>query len=196
MINLIIGPMRSGKSEYLLKKINECIDKDQKVFAFTPSIDSRNGQFIKSRNGVSFPSEPYFYNQIKKLRSFINTKYFSDNKFIVFIDEVFMLDDSVFDFINSLSRSGYEIYVSGLLFDSEQNFFKFSGKRNKTMQDLVMIADNIITLYSDCDFCGKHNAGNTYCKIKKEHDIMIGDEIYGTYCDMCEELKNDFIKKI
>ncbi|MFH8120282.1 MAG: hypothetical protein QXS37_05775, partial [Candidatus Aenigmatarchaeota archaeon] len=57
-LEVITGPMFSGKTEELLRRIRRVILARQKVIAFKPSIDARYGEqeSIVSHNLVKFPA--------------------------------------------------------------------------------------------------------------------------------------------
>ena len=63
------------------------------------------------------------------------------------------------------------------------------------MGDLLCVSDKVQMLTSICEVCKNDNAIYTYCKEKKEGDILIGDSQYIPVCRNCyEKLARESVK--
>ena len=119
-LQLISGPMFSGKSKQLIKIFNSLIieieDFSSKVKIFKPKIDIRSKN-IESRVGWSIKSEVIDSSEeiLKKITK--HTKY-------IFIDEFQFFDNTFYKVIEKLLLKGIDVYVSGLDNDFKRNEFK------------------------------------------------------------------------
>ena len=81
MINTYVGPMFSGKSESLINKYNGIWNKGI-VLAFKPRNDSRDENFIKSKNSdMKIPA--IYITDLSEIKEYVIGK----NVHTVFIDE-------------------------------------------------------------------------------------------------------------
>ena len=55
-IEVICGPMFSGKTEELIRRLNQLKYCDINYLLFTPKIDTRSPKYATSRNGMKLPS--------------------------------------------------------------------------------------------------------------------------------------------
>lgn len=169
-----IGPMFCDKStKCILKYIKLVKVFKQKCIIVKPEIDTKNKDYIKSRNGLKIKAE-----NIKSLsdilEKIIKEKY--DN---IFVDECqfFKLED-VKLFLNQLKDTNITIYFYGLNF----NYLKSQWE---TTQYLYTISDKFNELYSFCYIC-KSKTRFT-CKIKgdKNNIISIDGENGNKYEPRC-----------
>ena len=79
-----------------------------------------------------------------------------------------------------MASAGKKFFISGLNLTAEKKPF---GK----MGDLLCCSDNINMYTAICDCCHSENAIYTYCKSKKDGDILIGDSQYMSVCSSCYE---------
>lgn len=168
-ITVITGPMKSGKS----KKIIDIINSSNNYLAFKPKLDSRDLNYIKSRNGNKVDS--IFINNFKDIYEYLNK-----DLNCIFIDEVQFLNDveNIKTLITILYSLNIDLIVSGLDLDSDFNPFK-------TTSILMTYATNIIKLSSICENCNSNNSYISKCIINKNNQILTGDNIYKAYCLDC-----------
>lgn len=140
MITLFTGPMFSNKSARLIETYIDVYDY-AKVLAFKPSKDSRDKTQIKSRSYIKTVEATV----IDKFEDIL--KYLNDSSKVIVIDEVQFLKGNS-KVLLELSNKGYEIYVAGLLLDSDLNIF---GETSKIMY----FADKVEILNSTCKYCRK-----------------------------------------
>lgn len=183
MIISITGPMFSGKSTKLLEEYTNIIKSEENTYprnilCFKPSKDKRDKTKIRARN-IEKQIEAIVITKFDEILKYVK----EDTKYI-FIDEAQFINGN-FNILNKLSiEKGIDIYVAGLNQTSEQRPFG-------TMPYILAISDDIYNLKPKCK-CGKV-AYYTYCKEKKNEDVLIGDKEYIPVCRKCllKEKKGD-----
>lgn len=170
-INVVTGPMKCGKTQYILNEYKRQLIAGKKVKMFKPKIDTRcASNIVLSRNGIDIPATAI--SKISELENY--------DAEIYFIDEFQFLKGSV-KTIEQMADDGKKFFIAGLNLTAERKPF---GK----MEDLLCIADNICTLTSICENCKNDNAIYTYYKGTKDTDILIGDKEYAPVCRKCYNL--------
>lgn len=143
-LEVVCGPMFSGKSEELLRKLKRLEFANIEFLIFKPSLDSRSIKFIMSRNGAKRTAieinDPYeIYNYIQKAN--YTTR-------VIAIDEVQFLDSKkTLDVVDTLKANGYIVYASGL--DSDFRNLPF-----ETTSLLMANAEKVTKLSAICSICG------------------------------------------
>ncbi len=105
-IVLLTGPMRGGKSQEVLRLINQCTVLKMKILCLTPKIDERSGAKIKSRNGCESPSIC-----LEKLDE-LDKNVYNESEVIV-IDEAQFFPD-LYSFVNQCKNDNKTVFISGL----------------------------------------------------------------------------------
>ena len=106
-IEVIVGPMFSGKSEELIRRINRAKIAKQKVQVFKHCIDDRYGiDHVVSHNGIKIDAM-----KVKDSKDI--DKYVDEDTFVVAIDEVQFFDKGVVD-ITPGWRIRKTRYIAGL----------------------------------------------------------------------------------
>ncbi|MDR0985655.1 MAG: thymidine kinase [Mycoplasmataceae bacterium] len=141
-IEVICGPMFSGKSEELLRKLNRLKYAEVEYLLFKPKIDTRSRQ-VKSRDGrkqkaIEVKTSKEIYNYIHKQ----NKKYK-----VIAIDEAQFFDKNLGDVCDRLADEGIMIYVAGLDQD-------FRGEPFPAMLRLLSKAEKVTKLTAVCTECG------------------------------------------
>lgn len=197
MIELVVGPMFGGKSEYILSKASKHKAVGWDVLAFKPETDNRT-MGIRSRIGQGMDAM-----SVKKWES-IEEIVLAQNgkKTLVIIDECQFMPsvteshpynrvDGALKFpsagrflwnLRHKCRYDIHILVAGLLATTELTPFQ-------TTQNIFAIADRITHLTAFCAECGDE-AAFTICTVPKTEDVLIGDEIYSPRCARCLPIKN------
>ena len=175
-LNIVIGPMFSGKSTELLRIYNKYKTK-YKILVINHKTDNRYGQ-----NNI------YTHNKdscdcISFLDLFEYYKFFDDEykkQFdVILIDEGQFFDD-LYDYCKDMvDKEKKIVYVFGLSGD-------FKRKSFGEILDLVPIADNIIHLKSICYSCNDvKDASFTMRKTSNKEQVSVGGE--GEYIAVCRE---------
>lgn len=173
IIEVITGPMFSGKSEELIKRIRILSYAEIPTLVIKPSIDNRfSNANIISRNGNSIKS--YSVSTIEEIKElFYKKKY----KALV-VDEIQFFDISLIEFLDQLASEGIRIIVSGL----DQDYLR---RPFPIVAHLMAIADNIEKLKAVCLIC-KKAASCSFRTSKSNNTIEIGDiDIYEARCRKC-----------
>ncbi len=142
-IEIIVGPMFSGKSEELIRRVNRLNYAKINYLVFKPMIDTRENNSIKSRNG-------------RKLKAINVSSLDKINKLIIefkpqvaIFDEIQFFDNKISDLLNELANRGVKVIAAGLDRD-------FRGVPFGPMPALLAHADKIDKLYAVCLSCGKN----------------------------------------
>lgn len=181
MINVVIGPMGSGKSKKMLNMRTGLLLEKIDVVCFKPSVDTRN-EGIHSRDGqqadaIVVKSFKDIHEHIKSETFNKETGRFLKNKCFM-IDEVQFLNvDGLIDFVKYVQCNDIPVIAAGLNQTSEMKPFETTSK-------LCMYADKIAVISGKCVYCGK-SGKTTRCTIKKTSDILVGDDIYQQACYKC-----------
>jgi thymidine kinase len=160
-LNCICGPMFSGKSEELVRRVKRCLISERKCVVFKHSIDSRYHESdVVTHAGISINAFPV--SSVEQMRQIIRQKSCTD----VFFDEVqFMNDTSFIGFITELVDSGINVTVAGL--DTTFKGEAFPG----LMGELLCLSDSVVKLKAICLDC-KEDA----CRSKLINERSEGSE--------------------
>lgn len=174
IIEVITGPMFSGKSEELIKRVKILGYANIKTLVIKPSIDKRwEEKKIITRAGSAIDAK-VVTNSSEILPLVEEGEYEA-----VCFDEIQFLDKDVVSVIQQLANDGKRIIVSGLDQD-------FKGQPFGIMPQILAIADFVDKQQAVCMVCGKA-ATMTFRKETKNKDIVVlGDtDIYEARCRKC-----------
>lgn len=171
MIKTFVGPMFSGKSDRLISIYSKIWNKDL-VVAFKPRKDTRDNEFIKSKNyDVMIPA--IYIDSISDMVTYIKGK----NIHTVFIDEAQLLEGDVADLVALSIYYDIDFYIAGLNMTSEQVPFGIMG-------DILAVSDEVENITGFCQDCNKASQYTFYI-YDKNSDILIGDDGYISLCPAC-----------
>jgi len=173
IIEVICGPMFSGKTEELIRRLVRAQIAKKTVHIFKHSTDNRYSEdYIVSHNK----------NRIK-CHSLNNTNQIldlSNGIDIIGIDEAQFFDESIIEVCNKLANKGKRIIVAGL--DRDYKAIPFGP-----MANLLTHADYITKLNAICMVCG-NQASFSQRLTKDETQILVGEsEKYEARCRSCYE---------
>lgn len=183
-IEVICGPMFSGKSEELIRRIRRTKIANQEIIVLKPSLDDRYGkEVISSHNGDSI--EAYVMKDYNKDEMTFPPQIY--NADVIAVDEVQFFNDSIVDYCEEFADNGKRVITAGLDTD-------FRGEAFETMEKLLPVADFIDKL-AICVECG-----GTATKTQRlvngepasydEPQILVGEkESYEARCRNCHEVK-------
>lgn len=190
MIELICGPMFSGKSTTLFSKIERSLFAGKKVLVITPCIDTRSyfthGQ--ESTTKDTFKERLLSIAKKAKMKPTIDFIDLSEfNNYInfdfskvedIFIDEYFMIKNNLW-LIKKFPEK--RIYFAGLITRAD-------GKLFEEAVSIIPFCERIIKINGVCMECGAE-ASMTYLKDKKiveKKGVYIGgDKEYECLCLSC-----------
>ncbi|WP_322910904.1 thymidine kinase [Mycoplasmopsis felis] len=170
-LEIITGPMFSGKTEELLKRLKILEIAEVNTIVFKPSFDVRfDENKIVSRTGAKT-------NAIVIKESSEILKYWNSEFKAVAIDEVNFLDDGIFKVIDKLVLNGVRVIISGLDMDYLRRPFGVTP-------GLLAIADDITKLKAVCLLC-KSDAAFSFRKENNNNLNFLGDSEYEARCRKC-----------
>ncbi|WP_225696183.1 thymidine kinase [Candidatus Phytoplasma sp. AldY-WA1] len=183
-IEIICGPMFSGKTTKLIQKINFFKSLGIKVLVVKPKIDDR---YSKKKELITHDLKTISSLLINKSKDILD--FLEKDVKVLFIDEVQFLDQEIEEIVNNLSYRGMHIIIGGLELD-------FCGRPFGSMNYLLSIADQVIKLKSSCNVCGKE-ANRTQRivdgSIPKSTDpiVLVGEKNYHEpRCRKCHKFIN------
>jgi len=173
-LELIIGPMFSGKTSELLKIYNQCIFCNIPVIIINHSLDKRyHDSKISSHDKIMAPCL-----QSDNLTDLWNNNSMLQNCNVVLINEGQFFAD-LYKIVNLMLNLKKKIYIGGLDGDFERKKFGY-------ILDLVPICDNIRKLTSLCSICKDGTAGIFSMRLSGEKEqTIIGSENYIPVCRNC-----------
>ena len=176
-IEVIAGPMFSGKTEELIRRLKRAKIANRKVTIFKPAIDNR----YSAGSVVSHDA-----NQIKSIcvsRSMEILNQYEDAE-VIGIDEVQFFNGQVVDIAQFLALSGKRVVIAGLDMDSD-------GKPFGPVPQLLAVAEYITKLHSICMSCGSL-ATHSYRKVNQAGQVLVGEkDVYEPLCRRCYQKKSE-----
>lgn len=180
ILEVITGPMKSGKSSHLITRVEKLRYAHNINFQlFKPRLDKRFSEMkIVSRRGDSIDStiinEENPQEILKKLEPNIH---------VIAIDEAHFFNNSLIDIIKNLIFEEKNLIIAGLDLD-------FRGEPFGCMPYILSLADEVSKLSGFCDYPGCNNkATRTQRLINGEpahYDspliVVGGDELYEVRC--------------
>jgi thymidine kinase len=164
-ITVIHGPMFSGKTEELLRRVRRAKIARKKVQLFKPAIDNRyhatqvlphflahagrnpavRGEAVET---IQVGEEAHVVSHSREIGTLVRPD--SD---LVAIEEAQFLDAGLFDVIKRLTRAGGDVILSLLDQDYRRLPFPIAGSE-KTVGDYLAIAHESLKLAAICVVCG------------------------------------------
>ena len=171
-IELICGPMFSGKTEELIRRLKRALIANNNLKIFKPKLDSRySDTHIVSHNNNSIESELVLNSKeiIKK----------SKNAQVIGIDEVQFFDNEIINIANQLANNGKRVIIAGLDRDYLSNPF---GPVSK----LLAHAEFITKLNAICMGCGDKAFFSKRISNDEDKQVIIGEkDKYEALCRTC-----------
>lgn len=168
-LEVVCGPMFSGKTEELIRRVRRAQIARQKVQIFKPSIDTRYHKTdVVSHSSISVEATPVS-SSVEILRNLY------DSTRVVAIDEVQFFDENISAVVTKLVRRGYRVICAGL--DTDYRSMPFGE-----MPQLLALADDVEKVSAICTVCGGQ-ATKTYRKTKAKDQVLLGEtDIYEARC--------------
>ena len=173
-VEVIVGPMFSGKSEELIRRLRRAEIARQRVQIFKPIIDARyTKNEIVSHSGLGIRSDNVSTAAEVLEQVLPRTE-------VVGIDEAQFLGEGIVEVCAKLADMGKRVIVAGLATD-------YLGRPFEPMPRLLAVAEEITKLLAICVRCG-NPAVHTQRLVASEDLIVVGAT--GTYearCRRCFE---------
>ncbi|MGB9336962.1 MAG: thymidine kinase, partial [Candidatus Acidiferrales bacterium] len=159
-IEVVVGPMFSGKSEELIRRLRRAEIARQRVQIFKPVIDQRySTSGIVSHSGLELASD------LVRTAEDILEQVLPRTE-VVGIDEGQFLGEGLLSVCTKLADSGKRVIVTGLDTD-------FMGRPFEPMPRLLAIAEEITKLLAICVRCG-NPAVHTQRLVASEELMVVG----------------------
>lgn len=173
-IEVIVGPMFSGKSEELIRRLRRAEIARQRVQIFKPLIDNRYAEKeIVSHSGLGIPSD-----LVRTAAEVLERV--EPRTEVVGIDEAQFLGEGLVEVATKLADMGKRVMIAGLDTD-------FLGRPFEPMPRLLAVAEEITKLLAICVRCG-NPAVNTQRLVASEELIVVGASgKYEARCRRCFE---------
>ncbi len=168
-LEVICGPMFSGKSEELIRRIRRAEIARQRIQLFKPKVDDRYSETeIVSHSQQRLPSTP--------VASSLDILACVDDKTeVVGIDEVQFFDEGIVEVCDRLANMGKRVMAAGLDMD-------YLGRPFAPMPNLMAIAEYVTKQLAICMRCGDP-AVHTQRLTDSTDTIVVGAQ--GTYEARC-----------
>lgn len=174
-IEVITGPMFSGKSEELIRRLKRAQIAKRRVACFKPDLDVRyNRNAIASHSAQTLDALTVV--NVEELKAVLMPM--ADVVEVVGIDEAQFFDESLVPLTNELVRIGHRVILAGL--DTT-----FTGEPFAPMPELLAIADEVIKLSAVCMQCGAP-AVHTQRLGSSQSLVLVGAAgVYEARCRAC-----------
>jgi thymidine kinase len=173
-IEAICGPMFSGKSEELIRRLRRATIARRRVQVFKPAVDIRYSRSeIVSHSDARLNAEV-----VDDVREILNRT--NPRTQVVGIDEANFLGAGLADVAQALADSGKQVIIAGLDTD-------YMGRPFPPMPDLLCLAESITKTLAICMRCG-NPAKHTQRLFESEDLIVVGATgMYEARCRRCFE---------
>ncbi len=171
-IEVICGPMFSGKTEELIRRLKRAQYARQVVQIFKPGVDDRyHESAIMTHDRQGLPG--HAARDVAQLRELIDP-----HVRVVGIDEVQFFGPEVGALCEALADKGCRVIVAGLDQD-------YRGQPFGPMPGLMVSAEYVTKLLSICVKCG-NPAHRSYRLASDPQQVLVGsDQVYEARCRRC-----------
>ena len=173
-IEVICGPMFSGKSEELIRRLRRARIARKRVQVFKPALDNRySADEIVSHGDQRMDSE--VVSNAKEMLTKLDWR-----TQVIGIDESNFFGPDLVDITAQLADTGKQVIIAGLDTD-------FLGRPFSPMPDLLCLAESITKTLAICMRCG-NPAKHTQRLRGSEELIVVGtSDMYEARCRRCFE---------
>jgi thymidine kinase len=180
-IEVIAGPMFSGKSEELIRRVRRALIARQRVLVFKPRLDNRyHESHVVSHDGKQVAAIPV--ESAAEMEAHLDPL-----PQVVAVDEAQFLDRGLLSLVERLAAQGVRVILAGLDLD-------FRGEPFGLMPELLARAEFVEKLSAICPRCGAP-ATRTQRLVNgkparySDPVILVGaEEHYEPRCRACHEV--------
>ena len=173
-IEVICGPMFSGKSEELIRRLRRAMIARKRVEVFKPSIDDRySSDEIVSHGDLRMNSQ--VLNDATQIVEKIDWR-----SEVVGIDEANFMGPRLVDVAQRLADSGKQVIIAGLDTD-------YLGRPFAPIPELLALAESITKTLAICVRCG--NPAKHTQRLRGSDDLIVvgAADMYEARCRRCFE---------
>ncbi|HEY6390658.1 MAG TPA: thymidine kinase [Bryobacteraceae bacterium] len=173
-IEVICGPMFSGKSEELMRRLRRAMIARKRVQVFKPIIDNRySDDEIVSHTDIRMKSE--VIGSVAEIMQRLDRR-----TQVVGLDESNFFGQELVEIATQLADGGKQVIVGGLDTD-------YMGRPFPPMPDLLTLAESITKTLAICMRCG-NPAKHTQRLVESDDLIVVGAAgMYEARCRRCFE---------
>jgi thymidine kinase len=143
ILEVICGPMFSGKSEELIRRLRRARIAKQHVISFKHTLDDRHGlEYLVSHDGNRFETKP-----LESVHDMIIISAM-EQATVIGIDEIQFFPREIVAVVCELINAGNRVIAAGLDRD-------FKGAPFGSIPLLMAIADKVTKLQAICTMCGE-----------------------------------------
>src|ERR1700751_1275529 len=186
-IEVICGPMFSGKSEELIRRLRRAMIARKRVEGFKPTIDNRySNDEIVSHGDLRMKSE--VVSDAQEITRRIDWR-----SEVVGIDEANFMGPQLVDVAQRLADSGKQVVIAGLDTD-------YMGRPFPPIPDLLALSESITKTLAICVRCG--NRAKHTRRLRGSDDLIVvgASDMYEARCRRCfepgipKQIELEFIK--
>jgi len=189
-LELILGPMFSGKSSRIVEIYKQCEFCNISVAVINHTIDNRyDDELLSTHDKVKIPCMKTerlmdLWNESIDLEDELTNIPQVQQKIKVATSEVILINEGQFfpdleDFVRLLLNNGKKIYICGLDGD-------FERKKFGNILDLIPLCDKVTKLTSLCSLCKNGTPGIFSMRLTNETDqTVVGSDNYIPVCRKC-----------
>lgn len=177
-LELICGPMFSGKSEELIRRLRRVRIAGHRLQVFKPLLDARyDASAIASHAAGRFEAEAVADSAALQSR-------LDPEAEVIAVDEVQFFDEGLIPLVESLANDGRRVILAGLDLDS-------AGRPFGIMPLLLARAEFVTKLQAICTICGAA-ASRSQRTVKTGGQVLVGAaEAYEARCRHCHEVPTE-----
>ena len=194
-LELILGPMFSGKSSRIVEIYKQCNFCNISVTVINHTIDNRyDDELLSTHDKVKIPCikterlSDVWTNSID-IEEDLNTSPRVQDKFKVGKSDVILINEGQFfedlyEVVVEMLKRDKKVYICGLDGD-------FERKRFGTILDLIPLCDKVTKLTSLCSLCKNGTPGIFSMRLTNETDqTVVGSDNYIPVCRKCYSNKH------
>jgi thymidine kinase len=180
-LELIIGPMYSGKTSKLLEIYKQCKLCDISVCVINHSLDNRyHDSMLSTHDKIMIPC----MNIDNLSELWFNNNEIIRNSDVILINEG-QFFNNLYNIVNDMLKNKKVVYICGLDGD-------FERKKFGEILDLIPLCDKVNKLTSLCSICKNGTPAIFSMRITNEKEqTVIGSDNYLPVCSVCYEKKYD-----
>lgn len=168
-IEVVCGPMFSGKTEELIRRVKRAQIAKQRVQIFKPAMDTRYAEEeVVSHSSLAIKAEPVEGSVGILMR-------LKDSTRVVAIDEVQFFDENIVTVITKLAARGCRVICAGLDLDYRAQPFG-------PMPQLLAIADEVTKIHAICTVCGAAAVRSQRLAQSQERILLGEKDAYEARC--------------
>ena len=176
-IEVVVGPMYSGKTEELIRRLRRAQIARQRVEIFKPSIDVRYGaDHIVSHSEARIPSR--LVSTAKEILPLAGEAQ------VIGIDEGQFLGPDLPRVVDQLAEAGKRVIVAGLDQD-------YRGQPFEPMPQLLAIAEYITKTLAICGVCGAPASRTQRTRPESGRVVVGGAGLYEARCRRCHTVPDE-----